>query len=174
MPIQRRRAYADAEVDRIIRASETRLSRQGRGPTGHLAALHVLITNLELIDRGADFYREGHADVPVACAFVSTREAVGAVTEALNSPQGQAALQWLDDHYPTGIRVTIETEVAPVRVRYSSGFDVMRRATITSIRVLLERIEEETYFGLHVHTAFPILGYRRDVPAWQDSNGGWH
>jgi hypothetical protein len=173
MPIQRQRVYTDDEVDQIVRASETRLSRRGEGPTGHLAAQHVLITNAELIDRG-DTFRDRNVDVPLVCAFVSTREAVHAVTEALNSPQGQDALQHLDNNYPTGIRATVEALVTPLRVRYSSGWDVLRRATVDTIRMVLERIEEETYHGLHVHTAFPVLAFRQGQPAWQDSQRHWH
>jgi hypothetical protein len=169
MAIQRRRNYAETEVDRIIRASEERLSRRG-GQTGHVGERHVLITNVELAARGDAF----DTDTPIACAFFGTPEAVRAVTEALNSPEGQAALQHLDDNYPTGIRVRLEAQVTPVGVRYSSGMDIVRKAAVPSVLVLLERIEEEAYHGLHIHTAFPILAFRRGRPAWLDSRNQWH
>jgi hypothetical protein len=174
MTIQRRRIYSTAEVDRIVRASETRPSRQGAGPTGHTGQRHVLITNEELIDRGDAFNQNPNVDLPLACAFSGTPEAVRAVTEALNSPQGQAALQHLDENYPTGIRVRIEAGVPPLVARYSSGFGIKRTAVVTSVLVLAERIEEEAYDGLHIHTAFPVLAFRRGQPAWLDSRGQWH
>jgi hypothetical protein len=167
--IQRQRAYNTAEVDRIIRASERRPGRGG-GPTGHAGQRHVLLTNLELAARADTF----DTDLPLACAFAGTPEAVRAVTEALNSAEGQAALKHLDDTYPTGIRVRLEAQVSPLVVRYSSGADLVRTASVSSVLVLLERIEEDAYHGLHVHTAFPILFYRRGRPAWLDSRGVWH
>jgi len=96
------------------------------------------------------------------------------VTEALNSPEGQAALQHLDDTYPTGIRVRLEARVSSLIVRYSSGLDIVRTVSVSSVLVLLERIEEEAYHGLHIHTAFPILFFRRGRPAWLDSRNVWH
>jgi hypothetical protein len=130
----------------------------------------VLLSNLDLAARADTLV----TDMPVACAFAGTPEAVRAVTEALNSPEGQAALQHLDDTYPTGIRVRLEAEVSPLIVRYSSGMDIVRTATVSSVLVLLERIEEEAYHGLHIHTAFPILSFRRGRPAWLDSSNEWH
>jgi hypothetical protein len=112
--------------------------------------------------------------MPLACAFVGLPEAVAAVTEALNSPEGQAALRFLDENYPTGIRVRLEAEVTPVATRYSSGYDVVRKAPAPGVLVLLERIEDEACYGLHIHTAFPILSFRRGRPAWLDSKHTWH
>jgi hypothetical protein len=168
--IQRQRTYLELEVDRIVRASEVRASRRS-GQTGHVGSRHVLITNDELAARADEFVR----DAPLACAFSGTPEAITAVTEALNSVQGQEALGCLDANYPTGIRVRIEARVAsPIRVRYSSGYDIVRKATIHSVLVLVERIEEEASFGVHIHTAFPILGFRRGQPAWLDHQTEWH
>jgi hypothetical protein len=169
MAIQRQRSYHEFEVDQIIRASERRPS-YGGGPVGHVGQRHVLITNLELAARADTF----DTDLPLACAFASTPEALRAVTEALNSTEGRAALQYLDDTYPTGIRVRLEARVSPLIVRYSSGMEVVRTASVSSVLVLLERIEEEAYYGLHIHTAFPILFFRRGRPAWLDSRNQWH
>lgn len=168
MAIQRRRVYTTDEVDRIIRASERRPSRNG--VLGHTGGRHVLITNVELADRADGF----DTDMPLACAFSGTPEAVRAVTEALNSAEGQAALQFLDDNYPTGIRVRLEAAVTPFVARYSGGMAIVRTATVPSVLVLLERTEEPAYHGLHIHTAFPILTFRRGRAAWLDSRGGWH
>jgi hypothetical protein len=161
--------YTDAEVNQVIRASERRPGR-GRGPTGHVGERHVLITNVELANRADGF----DTDTPLACAFVGTPEAVQAVTEALNSAEGQAALQHLDQNYPTGIRVRLEARVTPLTVRYSSGMEIVRKVAVPSVLVLLERIEDPNYFGLHIHTAFPILFFRRGAPAWLDSRNVWH
>jgi hypothetical protein len=174
LAIQRQRIYSQPEVDQIIRASERRASMQGAGNTGHVGKQHVLITNADLIARGDDFYRGGRTDTPLACAFASTPEAARAVTEALNSPEGQAALQYLDDNYPTGIRVRIEAGVAPVQVRYSSGQDIKRVATAPSVLVLVERSEEAGTHGIHIHTAYPIISFRQGRPAWLDSGNVWH
>lgn len=169
--IGRLRTYNEAEVESVLRASERRRGR-GRGPRGHAGELHVLLSNAALADRAEGF---DNTDTPIACAFVGTPEAVRAVAEALNSAEGQAALQHLDDNYPTGIRVRLEAQVAtPVVARYSSGAEIVRLATVTSVLVLLERIEEEPYFGLHIHTAFPILSFRRGGAAWLDSRNVWH
>ena len=130
----------------------------------------MLLSNLELAARTAAFDTE----MPVACAFAGTPDAVRAVTEALNSAEGQAALQHLDDTYPTGIRVRLEARVLPLVARYSSGAGVVRTASVSGVLVLLERIEEAAYHGLHVHTAFPILSFRRGRPAWLDSRTVWH
>src|SRR5689334_9449280 len=124
MPIQRQRIYTLAEVNSIVRASERRPSTQGAGITGHTGQRHVLITNLDLAARGDDFYQDPRRTIPLVCAFTGTPEALRAVTEALNSPLGQAALLHLDDVGRTGARVGIEAQVAPVQVRYSSGMDV--------------------------------------------------
>jgi hypothetical protein len=167
--IGRVRTYTEAEVESILRASERRRGR-GRGPRGHTGELHVLLSNADLADRAEGF----ETDVPIACAFTGTPEAVRAVTEALNSAEGQAALQHLDDNYPTGIRVRLEAEVPPFTARYSSGAETVRLATATAVRVVLERVEEETYFGLHIQTAFPILSFRRGGAAWLDSRNVWH
>jgi hypothetical protein len=167
--IQRQRTYTDSEVDQIIRASERRPGHGG-GPTGHVGQRHVLITNVALAARADAF----DTDMPVACAFASTSAAVRAVTEALNSTQGQAALHHLDNTFPTGIRVCLEARVAPFVARYSSGMDIVRTASLSSVFVLLERIEEQTYHGLHVQTAFPILSFRRGGPAWRDNTNVWH
>jgi len=177
MTIHRRRKYTPPEVDAILRASETRVSRHGPNPQGHpghTGRLHVLITNEDLIARGDEFYRDPDVEIPIAGAFASSLEGVRAVTEALNSPTGQAALQHLDDNYPTGIRVRIEAGVAPIIARYSSGLGIKRTAVVTSVLVLAERIEEEAYLGLHIHTAFPILAFRRGGPAWLDHRSQWH
>lgn len=172
MPIQRKRIYTDFEVDGMVRASERRLSQasHARDKTGHTGELHVLITNVELADRAQGFKK----DMPLACAFAGTPEAIRAVTEALNSTEGQAALQYLDDNYPTGIRACLEATVSTLVVRYSSGMDVVRKTSVTNVLVLLERIEEQVYHGLHVHTAYPILYFRRGRPAWMDNNKQWH
>jgi hypothetical protein len=139
----------------------------------------VLLSNPELAARTAAFDH----DMPVACAFAGTPEAVQAVTEALNSTEGQAALQHLDDNYPRRhpdedywipVRVRLEAAVSPLVVRYSSGMDIVRTATVSSVLVLLERIDEVAYHGLHIHTAFPILSFRRGRPAWLDSRNQWH
>lgn len=130
----------------------------------------MLLTNAELAARADGFT----TDIPLACAFAGTPEAVAAVTEGLNSPEGQAALHFLDDNYPTGIRVRLEAQVAPLIARYSSGMNIVRTVTVPSVLVLLERIEEAAYHGLHIHTAFPILYFRRGRPAWLDSNSTWH
>jgi hypothetical protein len=169
MAIQRRRTYLPAEVDPIIRASERRPGR-GSGPTGHVGQRHVLLSNLDLSARGDTFAK----DMPIACAFANTPDAVRAVTEALNSTEGQAALQHLDDTAVTGIRVQLEAQVAPVVARYSPGMNIVRTAAVPSVFVLLERIEEEAYHGLHIHTAYPILFFRQGRPAWQDSKKVWH
>ncbi len=160
MPIQRQRTYTTSDVDSIVRASERRPGRFV-GPTGHTGEKHVLLTNAELAARADAFV----TDTPLACAFAGTPEAIAAVTEALNSPEGQAALRFLDDNYPTGIRVRLEAQVAPLIARYSSGMDIVRTVAVTSVLVLLSRIEEEAYYVLHIHTAFPILNFRRGGPA---------
>jgi hypothetical protein len=131
---------------------------------------HVLISNLELASRADSF----DTDMPLACAFPGTPVAVRAVTEALNSAQGQDALGYLDATYPTGIRVRLEARVTPLVARYSPGMDIVRTALVPSVLILLERIEEPAYYGLHIHTAFPILFFRRGGPAWLDSNSVWH
>ena len=169
MALQRQRTYPAIEVAGILRASERRPARGGR-PTGHTGRRHVLLTNLELADRAAAFA----TDTPVACAFAGTPEAVRAVTEALNSAEGQAALKHLDDTYPTGVRVCVEARVTPLVARYSPGMDIVRTAPVSGVCVLVERIEDAAYHGLHVQTAYPVLAFRRGRPAWQDSRKAWH
>lgn len=169
MAIQRRRIFTPAEVDRILRASERRQSHRG-GPPGHTGGKHVLITNAQLADRAARFA----TDTPVACAFAGTPEAVRAVTEALNSAVGQRALEHLDETYPTGIRVCIEAEVGLLTVRYSSGWDIIRKAKVAGVCMIAERIEDDNHHGLHIQTAYPILFFRRGWPAWKDSRNVWH
>jgi hypothetical protein len=169
MAIQRRRTYTPVEVDRILRASEVRASRKSEA-TGHTGQRHVLITNAGLATR-ADGFR---TDTPLACAFAGSTDAARAVAEALNSAEGQAALQYLDDTYPTGIRAVLEARVVPVRVRYSSGMDIVRKAAVPCVCVVLERIEDVNCHGIHVQTAYPILAFRRGRPAWQDNTGAWH
>lgn len=169
MAIQRQRIYIEVEVDQIIRASEARPSHKS-GETGHSGRKHVLITNLGLAARADDF----RTNMPVACAFAGTPEAVKAVTEALNSPEGQAALQHLDETFPTGIRVRLEAQVQPFTARYSSGMDTVRTASLTSVRIILERIEDAACQGIHIQTAFPILWFDQGRPAWQDSRKAWH
>jgi hypothetical protein len=169
MAISRQRIYTDVEVNQIIRASERRPGHGG-GPTGHAGERHVLISNVELAARGDTFA----TDMPLACAFAGTPQAVRAATESLNSAEGQAALQHLDENYPTGIRVRLEAQVTPLVARYSSGMNIVRTATVSNVLVILERIEEPAYYGLHIHTAFPILSFRRGRPAWLDSRNVWH
>lgn len=173
--IGRVRIYNEAEVESILRASERRRAhgRRGRpGPRGHTGELHVLLSNAALAERADSF---DNTDTPIACAFVGTPEAVRAVTEALNSAEGQAALQHLDENYPTGIRVRLDAQVpTPVAARYSGGMEIVRLATVTSVRVIMDRIEEELSFGLHIQTAFPILYFHRGGPAWLDSRNQWH
>jgi hypothetical protein len=130
----------------------------------------VLISNIELAARADSFV----TDIPVACAFAGTPAAIRAVTEALNSNVGQAALHYLDENYPTGIRVRLEARVTPLVARYSSGMEIVRTATVLSVLGLLERIEDPANYGLHIQTAFPILFFRRGGPAWLDSRGVWH
>jgi len=176
--ITRQRVWTAPEIDQVIRTSELRLSRNrpGRpGQPGHTGSRHVLITNAELARRADEFLGNPRMSSPVACAFPGTPEAVTAVTEALNTAEGQAALGWLDDHYPTGIRVRLEARVAtPFRARYSTHPDIVRKVSLTTVLVLLERTEEPAVHGLHIHTAFPILGFRRGGPAWLDSQSQWH
>lgn len=173
MMIQRQRHYNEAEVKSILLASERRTSITGQ--TGHAGKQHVLITNQDLLDRGQAFYDRPNNDVPLVCAFTSTPEAVRAVTEALNSPPGQAALQHLDGYLPMGTRVCIEARVSPFRARYSPGLDIRRAVTITSVFVLVESIWEAPYHGIHIHTAFPVLAFRHHgQPAWRDHLNAWH
>jgi hypothetical protein len=173
MTIQRQRHYNEAEVKSILLASERRTSITGQ--TGHAGRRHVLITNQDLMDRGQAFYDQSTNDVPLVCAFTETPEAVRAVTEALNSPQGQAALQHLDGYLPMGTRVCIEARVSPFRARYSPGMEIRRTVTITSVFVLVESIWEAPYHGIHIHTAFPILAFRHQgQPAWRDHLNAWH
>ena len=172
--VQRRRVYTQDEVEDIVRASERRLSRAGRGETGHSGRRHVLITNVQLEARGQAFYEDGRTDIPIACAFVSNAQAFGAVTEVLNSQQGQDALRDLDDNGITGTRVRVEATVQPIGCRYSSGMGIVRVAMVTQTLVLIERIEQIEYHGIHIHTAFPLLAFRRGRPAWLDHRNVWH
>lgn len=169
MTIQRRRAYTVCEVERIIRASETRPSLGGDG-TGHTGERHVLITNADLADRADNWVWK---EMPLACAFAGSPEAARAVTEALNSPEGQAALRYLDATYPTGVRARLEAAVSPLVARYSSGAGVVHTAVVPSVFVLLERTEDPASHGLHIQTAYPILFFRRGKPAWLRADEAW-
>ncbi len=167
MPIQRRRIYSTAEVDKILRASERRFRppKGKRKPTvGHTGGKHVLVTNDGMAGRADEM---NYNDTPIVCAFAGTPEAALAVTEALNSAEGQAALQYLDENYPTWISVRVEARVTPLTARYTGGMDIVRTARIDSVRLIVDRIEEEAYHGLHIHTAFPVLTFANGGPSWE-------
>lgn len=96
--MNRRRAYTESEVRSILRSSESRTSVTGM--PGHTGEKHVLITGDALLERGQTAYdktRNGGVVKPVT-AFCDTPTAVRVVTEALNSPEGQAALGYLDGY----------------------------------------------------------------------------
>lgn len=180
MAIQRQRTYTDVEVNQIIRASERRPS-YGRGERpGHTGVKHVLITNVDMADRADDEAgkprrRNEHGPrMTIICAFAGTPEAVRAVTEAFNSAKGQEVLKFLDEYPQTRLRVVLEAEVpTPFVVRYTGGMQIVRTAPATRVRVVMERIEEAAYHGLHIQTAFPVMWLDHGQPAWRVDGGPW-
>lgn len=167
--IERLRTYTDDEVRHILFHSEGRPTTAPRNEPGHSGQKHVLLSNPGLQDRGGKMA----SAVPVACAFASTPEEIRAVREALNSDIGQLALGYLDETYPTGVRVRIEARVTAVGVRYSSGQEP-RAALVDSVLLIVDRSEVACCFGLQIQTAFPILAFKRGRPAWLDARNQWH
>ncbi len=174
--MNRRRAYTESEVRSILRASESRISVTGM--PGHTGEKHVLITGDALLERGQAAYdktRNGGVVKPMT-AFCDTPTAVRVVTEALNAPEGQAALGYLDGYGVfVGARVTIEARVQPFRARFVPHPQSKRTITIDGVLLLVESIwEGEQNYKIHIHTGFPILAFSRGQPAWRDPLDRWH
>ena len=60
----------------------------------------------------------------------------------------------------------------PFRARVCQG-DV-RVQPVPGVRVLVEKTVEEKLFGLHIHTAYPIIVFKCEQVAWRDHPGVWH
>jgi hypothetical protein len=86
-----------------------------------------------------------------------------AAVAVLNNHVGQGALNFLDFVGLTGRRVVIEARMPTQRVRCADATKVWTQE-LDAACMVLDRTEDE--YGIHVHTFYPILGYRRDCPSW--------
>jgi hypothetical protein len=173
----RARAYSASEVETIFRVSEV-LQAPSNARPGHAAARHIVLSNEELVQR----YRLNDRDEQptLVTAFALGPQAIAAVTEAMNTAIGQAALAHLDADCNEGDRVTIQLNVSPFRARYAFGAEkgMVRSATMQGLTVVLERRNGSKSFGLHLVTAFPAFVFRagqatQGYAGWRDRHGNW-
>jgi RHS repeat-associated protein len=144
------RQYTRDEVNDILDDSEGRPSPT-TGEDGHPRGRHVNRTNEQMRQRV-----NTPGGVPVATTFEGSQAQTRAATEALNSPEGQAALRQLDTN-PTQTIVPVHAPTSGETVREARrgrGFFVRSTAKRTTVIVEVwdrtpgaERIHIQTCYG---------------------------
>jgi len=174
----RNRTYVASEVETLFRASEG-AAAPSNGRPGHAAGQHIVLSNAELVRRYRAMDRD---EAPtLVSAFAIGPQAITAVTEALATRPGQAALDHLEKDCVEGDRVTIQAVVSPFQARYAFGPEAgsVRGASMSAVTVVLERREGSVAFGLHLVTAFPAFEFRpgdENNPGragWKNKSGNW-
>ncbi|MES2710220.1 MAG: hypothetical protein V4653_01440 [Pseudomonadota bacterium] len=174
--------FTAADVEHMLRSSEGEpTAHRGERP-GHSGALHLLLTNAELLKRYEDMiraeeanrqrrreqarargekYRPGGPIYRMVTAFAQLPEMIAAGVALLNTRQAQAGItdMFIGSHAGEGTRLEIDyTSPAAVLMRFVSGHHVTTMP-VHQLTMILDRVRDRP-LGLHVQTFFggAVLG----------------